>query len=76
MIACLQGNCNVKYLYLRSNVRKHTFRCSPSDFQLSLHGCKVWSESSLQAFWIVKDAKFPYAGIEDWPDCISVQADM
>ena len=34
----------------------------PAKIQISLHTCTVWSESSLGAFWIVKDTKFLHAG--------------
>ena len=33
--------------------------------QISLHICAVWSESSLESFWIAKDAKFLHANKED-----------
>ena len=34
--------------------------------QISLRIRAVWSESSLGAFWIAKDAKFLYADNEDY----------
>ena len=44
------------------NIRKRTFgHMRPAKIQISLHIRAVWSESSLGAFWIAKDAKFLYA---------------
>ena len=37
----------------------------PAKFQISLRIRAVWSESSLDAFWIGKDAKFIYEDNED-----------
>ena len=36
----------------------------PAKIQISLRVRAVWSESSLGAFWITKDAKFLHAGNE------------
>ena len=36
----------------------------------------VWSESSWDAFWIAKDAKFSHEDNEDWSDCADVQDDL
>ena len=44
----------------------------PAKIQLSWRICSDWSESSLAAFWIVKDATFH----ADWSDCLDVQADL
>ena len=42
----------------------HTFRhVRSAKIQISI--CEVWSESSLTAFWIAKDAKFLQADNED-----------
>ena len=50
------------------NVRKLTFgHVRPAKIQMSLHIRTVWSESSLGAFWMAKDAKFLHADNED--DC-------
>ena len=44
------------------NVRKRTFgHVRPAKIQISLRIRAVWSESSLSAFWIAKDAKFVHA---------------
>ena len=37
----------------------------PAKIQIRLRECAVWSESSLGAFWIAKDAKFLRADNED-----------
>ena len=50
----------------RINVRKSSFGHERSaKIQISLRIRAVWSESSLDAFWIAKDAKFVHAGIEE-----------
>ena len=52
--------------YLCHNVRNRTCRhVRPGKTQISLCILTVWSESSLGAFWIVKDAKSHHADIED-----------
>ena len=52
--------------YLRLNVRKITFgHVRPAKIQISLRICAGWSESSLGAFWIAKDAKFLPVDNED-----------
>ena len=38
--------------------------------------CAVWSESSVGAFWIVKDAEFPHVDNKDWSDLVDAQADL
>ena len=59
------------------NVRKRTFgHVRPVKIQISLRISAVWSESSLGAFRIAKDAKFLYADNEDWPYCAEAQADL
>ena len=51
------------------NVRKRTFwHVLPTKIQISLRIRAVWSESSLSAFWIVKDAKFLHADNKDWSE--------
>ena len=41
------------------NARKHTFgHMRPAKIQIGLRIRTVWSEPSLDAFWIAKDAKF------------------
>ena len=51
---------------LSRNVRKRTFEyVRPAKIQIRLRFRAVWSESSLDAFWIDKDAKFLYADIKD-----------
>ena len=48
------------------NIRKCTFEhVCPAKSQISLHIHVVWSESSLGAFWMAKDAKFLHADKED-----------
>ena len=43
----------------RRNVRKRTFgHVHPAKIQISLRIRAVWSESSLGAFWIAKEATF------------------
>ena len=47
------------------NVRKRTFEnVQPTKTQISLRDRAVWSESSLDAFWIAKDVKFLHADNE------------
>ena len=49
----------------------------PTQIQISLHICAIWSESSLGTFWIAKDAKFQEDN-GDWSDCTGTctQADQ
>ena len=48
------------------NMRNGTFgHVGPAKIQISLRIRAVWSESSLGAFCIVKDAKFLHADNED-----------
>ena len=50
---------------LSRNVRKRTFgHVRPAKIQISLRICAGWSESSLGALWIAKDAKYLYADSE------------
>ena len=44
--------------------------------QISLRIRAVWSESSLGAIWIAKDAKFLHADNEDWFNCADAQANL
>ena len=49
------------------NVRKRTVvHVLPAKIQIRLRIRAVWSESSLCAFWIAKDAKFLHADNEDY----------
>ena len=51
---------------LNRKVVKSTFgHVRPAKNQISLRIRAVWSESSLGAFWIAKDATFLHAGSED-----------
>ena len=53
-------------MYMSRNDRKRTFgKVRPAKIQIRLRICAVWSESSLCAFWIAKDAKFLHADNED-----------
>ena len=45
----------------------------PVKIQIRLHIC---AQSSLGTFWIAKYARFLHADIEDWSDCMDVQADL
>ena len=59
------------------SIRKRTSgHVRPAKIQISLRIRAVWSESSLGAFWIVKDAKFLHAAQADWLDCSDAQADL
>ena len=49
--------------YVRKRARGHV---SQAKIQISLHIRAVWSESSLDAFCIVKDANFLHADNEDY----------
>ena len=52
---------------ISNSVRKHNFGHVPSlKIQISLHIHAVWSESSLDTFWIAKDAKFLHGNNGDW----------
>ena len=63
--------------WLRRNVRKHAFgHVRPVKIQISLRICAGWSESSLGAWWIARDAIFLHADKEDWSDCANAQADL
>ena len=62
---------------MRPNVRKHTFaHVRPAKIQISLRTSAVWSESSLGAFRIAKDAKFLHADTKDWSDCTNAQTGL
>ena len=57
---------NHRNCYRNSKVRELAFgHVRPAKIKISLHIGVVWSESSLAAFWIAKDAKFPHADIKD-----------
>ena len=57
------------------NVRKRTFgHVRLAKILISLRIREVWSETSLNAFWIAMDAKFIHVDNEDWSDCADVQA--
>ena len=47
----------------------------PAKTQISLGIRPVWSESSLCAHWVAKDARFLHADSEDWSDWAEAQAD-
>ena len=52
----------VKLKHLSRDVRKHIFtQVLPAKIRISLRIYAVWLESSLDAFWIAKYAKFLYA---------------
>ena len=51
---------------MNRNVRKRTFvHVRQAEIQISLRIRAVWSESSLGAFWIAKDAKCLHGDYED-----------
>ena len=56
--------------YYSHNVKKNTFEhVRPEKILIRLRIRAVWSESSLDVFWIVKDAKFLHADIRAvWSD--------
>ena len=59
-----RGKCG--YHDLSRNVGKYTLGyVRPEKIQISLHIRTVWSESSLGAFWISKDANFLHADNEN-----------
>ena len=59
------------------NVSKRAFgHVRPAKGQIRLRIRAVWSESSLSAFEIAKDAKFLYADNEDWSDCADAQVGL
>ena len=52
--------------YIGNDVRESTHgRLRPAKIQISLRIRAVWSESSLGAFWIAKEAEFLHADKED-----------
>ena len=54
------------YVYFSFNVRKRTFsHVRPAKIQISLRIRAGWSESSLGAFWIAKEAKLLHEDNED-----------
>ena len=54
-------------IYMRRKVRKRTFgHMRPAKIQIRLRIRAVWSESSLGAFWISKNAKFLHVDNKDW----------
>ena len=56
--------------YLSCNIKKCTFEhVHPVKIQISLCIRAVWSEFSMGAFWVVKDAVFLHVDNEDWSDC-------
>ena len=58
--------CNIwNPMQMNRIVRKRTFYVRPAKIQISLRIRAVWSESSLDAFWIAKDAKFIHADKEE-----------
>ena len=46
----------------------------PANIQINLYIRAVWPESSLSAFWIVKDAQFLYVDNKEWSDWLNAQA--
>ena len=57
---------NVYAISLSRNVRKRTFEhVRPAKIQIRLRIRTVWSESSLGAFWIAKDAVSPLVENEE-----------
>ena len=60
---------SIQYMLLLAmslNIRKRTLgHLRPAKIQINLRIRAVWSESSLVAFWIVKDAKFLHADNEN-----------
>ena len=48
----------------------------PIKIKISLHVRAVWSESSLGAYWIAKDAKFIHVTQQLWSDCADAQAGL
>ena len=57
---------NAQHTHLNRNDRKRKFgHVRPAKIHISLRIRAVWSESSLCAFWIAKDAKFLRAHNED-----------
>ena len=54
------------FIHINRNARQRTFgHVRPAKIQISLRIRAGWSESSLGAFWIAKDAKFLHADNED-----------
>ena len=78
------SNCNLNCVQNRqTQISRHfstgwpvSGAISPASIQIRLRIRTVWSESSLGAFWIVKDTRFLHADNEDWLDCAYVQADL
>ena len=67
----------VKVISYELHVYKYTFgHVRPAKIQISLRIRAVWSESSLGAFWIGKDAKFLYVENEDSDYTADSQIDL
>ena len=47
----------------------------PAKIQISLHIRTVWSNFSLETFWIAKDEKSLHADKEDRPVCVVAQGE-
>ena len=64
-----------KPIKLMCNVRKRTLgHVYPAKIQINLRIRTLCPESSLDAFWLAKDAKFLHGVNEDWSDCADVFA--
>ena len=58
-------------------VRKRTFgHVRPAKIQISLRIRAVWSESSVDAFWIAKDVNVLFGQRRLWSDCADAQANL
>ena len=52
---------------------KYHLTCAPAKIHISLRIRAVWSESSLSAFWVPKNAKFFHA--DNASDCANARTD-
>ena len=67
--------CSEIYEGMNHNCRNHSFRhVHPVKIQITQDIRAVWSESSLDAFWIGKDANFLHAENKDCSDCTDARS--
>ena len=67
---CWKYKLLMTYIIWFASSAKRTFgHARPAKIQIRLRIRAVWSESSLGAFWIAKEAMCLHADNEDWSDC-------
>ena len=66
----------LKILQMSRDMTNKQNECAPSEDSDQPGHPIVWSESSLCAQWVAKDARFLHADSEDWSDWADAQADL